>query len=90
MNMLNCTAAALRAMLCFCDPNNTPKIAFDKDEFAQPLIDKIKEAVGDRDGSQPVYLTFNEDEKELLRQFNGVASILKQVFDSLEYCTQSR
>lgn len=86
--MLQCTASGLRAMLAFIDPQNTPKIAFDKDEYAQPLIDKLKEAVGGRDGSQGVYIIFREGEEELQRQFNGVAGNIKSVFSQLEYCTQ--
>lgn len=86
--MLNCTAASLKAFLCFVNPENTPKIAYDKDEFAQPLIDKVKEAVGERDGSQPVYISFTDNESELLRQFNGVCKNIKSVFDQIEFCTQ--
>ncbi len=32
------TAATLRAVLCFLDPENTPKIAYDNDLLAMPLI----------------------------------------------------
>ena len=87
-SMTTCTAASLRAILCFIDANNTPKIAFDKDEYAIPLAEKIKEAVGDKDGSQLVCIRFNNEERELLRQFNGICSNIKEVFHSLEFCTK--
>jgi hypothetical protein len=74
----------------FIDPNNTPKIAYDNDKLSQPLIDKIKEALGERDGSQSVSISFsyNEEGKELERQFNGVCKNIKSIFDQLEYCTR--
>jgi hypothetical protein len=84
---LKCTAASLRAILAFIDPVNTPKIAFDKDEFSQPLIDKVKECVGDRDGSQPVSIWFEDSEGELKRQFSGLCHVIKSVFDNLNFCT---
>lgn len=87
--MLNCTAAGLRAILCFIDPNNTPKIAFDNDAMSKPLADKIKEALGDRDGSQSVHMSWREEDEEIRKQFNGICRIIKSVFDQLEYCTQS-
>jgi hypothetical protein len=89
-SMLNTTASALKSMLCFIDAEKTPKIAYDNDEMILPLIEKIKNALGDRDGSQNVYINFNndEDEKELLRQFNGVCRNIKSVFSSIEHCTK--
>lgn len=87
-SMLNITASTLKAILCFIDPENTPKIAYDDDSLAIPLINKIKDALGDRDGSQSVYISFNNDEDELLRQFNGVCGNIKGIFNSVEYCTK--
>lgn len=89
MGTTHLTAASLRAILCFIDPVNTPKIAFDKDEFATPLIKKVKEAVGDRDGSQSVSITFDDNEAELKRQFNGVCGIINQCFYTLHYVTSN-
>jgi hypothetical protein len=77
------SAAALRTILCYIDPENTPKIAYDKDEYAKPLIDKIKNAVGDRDGSQSVSISFGYDETELERQFFGVCQIIGDIFTGL-------
>lgn len=87
MNTINCTAAALRAFLAFIDPENTPKIAWDIDALAKPLADKVKAAVGDRDGTQRVSIYFNDDEAELKRQFNGVCGNIKSVFDQLTHCS---
>ena len=88
MGTIFTTAGALRAILCFIDPNNTPKIAFDKDEYAEPLRTKLKDAVGDRDGSQEVMISFHGDEKELMRQFNGVCYNIKHIFGELESGTE--
>lgn len=87
--MLNCTAAGLRAILCFIDAQNTPKIAFDNDSLAIPLANKIKEALGNRDGSQSVYISWNEEDSEIVKQFHGVCKNIKSVFDQLEYCKES-
>ncbi|NQU83637.1 MAG: hypothetical protein HQ536_02905 [Parcubacteria group bacterium] len=77
------TAATLKAILCYIDPEKTPKIAFDDDSFAEELGNKIKEALGDRDGSQTVTICFNNGEKELKRQFDGVCKNIKEVFKSI-------
>lgn len=81
--MIYTTASALRAILAFIDPSNTPKIAYDRDDMAIPLIEKMKQCVGDNDGSQRVYLSFSSDEEELMRQFNGVCNNMKSIFDML-------
>ena len=86
---LNTTAATLKAILCFIDAEKTPKIAFDNDSLAIPLADKIKKAIGDRDGSQSVSLWYSDEDIELMRQFNGVCGNIKTIFDSLEYCNKS-
>ena len=88
MGFIFTTAAALRAILCFIDPNNTPKIAYDKDEYAEPLIEKLKNTIGDSDGSQPVTLSFGRDEEELERQFNGVCGNIRGIIETLERCTE--
>ncbi len=87
--MLNCTAAGLKAILCFIDPTTTPKIAYDNDELAISLADKLKQAIGEKDGSQQVYISWNEEDSEIVKQFNGVCKNIKSVFDQLEYCTES-
>jgi hypothetical protein len=86
--ILNTTASTLKAILCFIDAEKTPKIAFDDDSLAIPLINKIKKEIGDRDGSQSVSIGFNNEEEELLRQFNGVCGNIKDIFSSVEYCTK--
>ncbi len=79
----NTTAAPLRAMLCFIDPQNTPKMAI-TDALAIPLAEKIKEALGDADGSESVSIHFSEDEQHLKREFSGVCAIMKSCFSTLE------
>ena len=85
--MLTCTASTLRAILCYLDPTNTPKIAYDKDELAIPLIDKIKDALGDRDGSQPVHVHFSQYEEELERQFSMVSKNISDIFSFVHRAT---
>jgi len=90
MGTIFMTASSLRAILCYIDPVNTPIIAYDNDKYALPLIYKIKTAVGDRDGSQSVTITFSDDEKELARQFNGVVGEIKKIFEQIEFVTRNK
>lgn len=87
MNQTITTASTLKAVLCYIDPDLTPKIAYDNDKYAQPLIDKVKKALGDKDGSQDVYISFSGDEQELQRQFSGVCGNIKSTFDFVQRCT---
>jgi hypothetical protein len=77
------TASTLKAILCYIDAEKTPKIAYDRDDMAIPLADKIKQALGDRDGSQEVCISFGYDEAELERQFGGVCKNIKTIFESI-------
>lgn len=85
---LTTTAATLKSILCFIDPENTPKIAYDNDEYAEPLINKIKGAIGDSCGSQPVSISFYEGESELRRQFSGIVGNIQDVFSTLHDFTK--
>jgi len=85
--MLTTTAATLKAILCFIDPENTPKIAYDNDALALPLIAKIKPLIGDKDGSQEIQLDFSLEETELLEQFNGVCALISEVFSNVQFVT---
>ena len=76
-------AATLKAILCYIDAEKTPKIAYDKDEYAKPLADKIKEAIGDSDGSQSIWISFRDDENELKRQFLGVCENVGEIFGNI-------
>lgn len=83
MVQINCTAATLLAVLCFINPNNTPKIAFDDDSLTEPLIQRVKDAVGEYDGTQKVSIIFQADEDRLLQQFRGVLGVMTSVFTSI-------
>lgn len=87
--MICTTASVLLAVLAFTDPTSTPKIAYDNDELAQPLIDKIKSALGDKDGSQEVYLSFgnNDEEMELEYQFSNICGNIGSIFNSIHRAT---
>jgi hypothetical protein len=74
--ILNTTAGTLKAILCFIDPEKTPKIAYDKDEYAIPLIEKIKSVIGDKDGSQYTFISFDDDETELLGDSPSILAYL--------------
>lgn len=78
--MIHLTAATLKAMLCYIDAEKTPKVAYDRDDMAIPLIEKVKHALGDSDGSQSVWISFRDDEKELERQFLGVCEKIGEIF----------
>lgn len=85
MRIINCTAATLRAVLCYTDSGITPTIAFDDDELAYPLAKKLRDTLGDKGGSQPVCLIFNGDEKDtaLQKQFEGVLANIHDIFTLL-------
>lgn len=83
------TASSLKAILCFIDPISTPKIAYDRDDLVEPLIEKVKKGLGDRDGSQTVSITFYKGEEELARQFNGVAGNIANIFEQIKYATRN-
>jgi len=85
MTTFMATAATLRAVLCFIDPQNTPKIAYDNDSLAIPLINKIKEMVGEKDGSQSVYCRFSEEEQNLLEQYQGCCENISSIFKTQCY-----
>lgn len=74
------TASVLRGVLAFINPENTTKIAYDRDDLALPLIEKVKEMVRDYDGSQSVTIRFNEGEENLFYQFHIVCENIAQVF----------
>jgi hypothetical protein len=77
------TAATLKAILCYINAEKTPKIAYDRDDMALPLIMKIKEALGDSDGSESICISFGYDETELERQFYGVCKNIGEIFTSI-------
>lgn len=83
------TAGTLLAVLAFTDPNNTTKIAYDRDDLAQPLIDKLRNAIGDKDGSQEVHLSFgnSDEETELEYQFSHICRNIGDIFNSLHRIT---
>lgn len=74
------TAATLKAILCYIDAEKTPKIAYDNDEYAKPLAEKIKKAIGNLDGSESAWISFRDDEKELKRQFMGICENIGEIF----------
>lgn len=84
MRILHCTAASLRAVICYIDSGVTPPIAFDKDALAYLLARKLRETLGDKGGSQPVCLIFNGEEAELQRQFEGVCWNIYGIFGQLK------
>ena len=77
------TAAILRAILCFIDAQNTPKIAYDNDAYTNALIKAVTDAVGQKDGSQSCIITFDETEDELCRQFVGVCGNISKLFSRI-------
>ena len=83
MRQFNLTAATLHAMLCFVRSGKTRTIAYDRDDLAEPLADKLQEAVEERAGSESVSIHFSADEDELFRQFQGCASNIKGIFSDL-------
>ena len=54
-----------------------------QDEQNKRLIEKIKSAVGDKDGSESVSLHFGENEQILKKEFNSVCSMIREVFTTV-------
>ena len=61
MNKIYCTAATLKAILCYINSGKTPQIAYDRDDLAIPLIEKIASSIGDKAGSENVSVCFSDD-----------------------------
>lgn len=83
------TASSLKAILCYIDAEKTPKMAYSDDSLATPLINKIKLAIGNKDGSQNVHLTFgnSEEDKKLEYEFSGICDNISGIFRSLSNAT---
>ncbi len=86
--MIQTTASTLLAVLAYIDPDNTPKIAYDRDDLALPLINKIKEAVGDSDGSMSVSLSFDDNEEDLKYQFSMICTNISSIFETIHSLTK--
>lgn len=86
--MTNCTAGLIKAILCFIDPENTPKIAATDDSLAEPLIKKLKESIGDKDGSQPIYVHWSREEWKLEKEFHLVLKNVQSVVNGIVHCTK--
>lgn len=85
MIIIECTASTLRAMLAYCDPVGGPMIAVTDDSLAKPLVQRIKDSVGEFHGSQKVTVYFEDttDEKILAQEFKEVAEMIMTVFSTL-------
>lgn len=84
MRTIHCTAASLRAVLCYIASGQTPAIAYDRDDMAKPLADKLTEACNSHHGSIGIMLHFSEEETELQRQFEGCVSNIEGIFRQLK------
>lgn len=71
-------------MLCYIASGVTPDIAYDRDEYAKPLAEKLRTALGERGGSQPVEIHFGEEEAELRRQFEGCAYHIAEIWEEMK------
>jgi hypothetical protein len=83
MYQYNTTASTLLAMLCYVESGKTAPIAYDDDAMAAPLAAKLKEAVGERGGSQSATIYFSDEEDALFRQFQGCAKNVMEIFSQL-------
>jgi len=81
--ILNCTAASLRAVLCYVDSGVTTTIAYDDDSLAEPLARKLEDTLGKKGGSQSVTLVFGAREEALERQFECVCSSIGAIMRTL-------
>lgn len=71
-----CTAAMIRALLCFLDSGVTRRIAYDDDSLADSLVLALRTAVGESGGTQYIKFTL---EPQIDRQFLGCINLMEQV-----------
>ena len=83
MREIHCTAASLNAMIQYTSAGSIPPIAFDRDDLAEPLAQKLREAVKGKERSDNVALSFSDDEKDLQRQFEGCAYHIADIWAKL-------
>jgi len=83
--IINTTASCIKAILAFTDPEKTPKIAYEKDELAIPLINKLKESIGDKDGSLRVSVNFSNEEQDLREEMMGICGNISDIFSGLHH-----
>ena len=81
--IVECTAASLRSVLQFIDPEGGPQIAYEDNSLAGPLVEKVRNAVGDQHGGQRVQLVFVSGERRLSEEFNGVTRNISTLFSNL-------
>jgi len=86
----NTTAGVIRAILAIIDPEQTPKIAWKRDELALPLINKLKESVGDRDGSLRASIWWNDEDAEIQKELAGICGNMSEIFSSLHSIFQGK
>lgn len=83
MRIIHCTAASLNAMIQYTSAGSIAPIAFDRDDLAEPLAQKLRDAVEGKERSDNVTLSFSDDEKELQRQFEGCADGMADIWSRL-------
>lgn len=86
------TARALQVILnCYIDCPSSPKVAFDNDELAIPLIARLRSDLGKNFGDTPRVIRFEENEQDhqLRSQFVGIVGNVVDIFQSHKHVTQS-
>lgn len=81
------TAASFRALLCYIDPVNTPKISADDDSLIDEIIARVKKVVGDKDGSQDLAWHYNGSDPvdmQIVKCFRNIEKAIHSVCYCLE------
>lgn len=81
---LTTTAGILKAMLCFVDPKNTPKITSLDYDRNQLFINKLNDTINDKDGTERVAISFNRNETDLMVEFQEICGHIASTFNSFE------
>jgi len=79
-SILHTTAASLKAVLAYTNPEKTSKISDENDEMADKINKKLLEALGDADGSEAVTLSFGRDEDDLAKEFGYICKNIASIF----------
>ncbi|MCK9429362.1 MAG: hypothetical protein M0R17_05120 [Candidatus Omnitrophica bacterium] len=88
MKTIYTTAATIRAILCYTNPEMTPKIAYDKDSYTEQINKLLLDSVGDLDGSLKRQLHLPDD-PEFKRQLNGICDNISHIFKRIAELTET-
>ena len=80
MRLIFCTAASMRAMLDFIDPETGGKVACKDDDLTEALIKKIRDTLDKAHGGHIGSINFKPGEDDLQERFEDIAKNISDTF----------